>query len=82
MCLLLLLLLQVDWDLILLMQPPTLLGAIAGVSAVAVCELLCAFTTATAILRCSLADLACACSSSLQYLIFDLLLTSKDIDSK
>jgi uncharacterized membrane protein YfcA len=28
--LLLLLLLQVDWDLILLMQPPTLIGAIAG----------------------------------------------------
>jgi hypothetical protein len=27
---LLVLLLQVDWDLILLMQPPTLLGAIAG----------------------------------------------------
>jgi hypothetical protein len=27
---LLLLLLQVDWDLILLMQPPTLIGAIAG----------------------------------------------------
>jgi hypothetical protein len=26
----LLLLLQVDWDLILLMQPPTLIGAIAG----------------------------------------------------